>query len=48
MEKKRARLGQGGANPFVDPDGFRAHVAARKRTFEETRAKERTEPAPGP
>jgi metallo-beta-lactamase class B len=41
MEEKRARLGQGGAHPFVDPEGFRAHVAARKRAFEEQRDKER-------
>ena len=41
MEEKRARLGQGGPHPFVDPEGFRAHVAARKRAFEEQRDKER-------
>jgi metallo-beta-lactamase class B len=41
MEEKRARLGKGGPHPFVDREGFRAHVAARKRTFEEQLAKER-------
>ena len=42
LEGKRARLGQGGSgNPFVDPEMFRAHVASRKRAFEEYRAKER-------
>lgn len=41
MEEKRARLGKGGPHPFVDPEGFRAHVAARKRAFEEQRDKER-------
>lgn len=29
------------ANPFVDPEGFRAHVASRKRAFEEQLARER-------
>jgi len=48
MEGKRARLGQPGANPFVDAEGFRAHVAARKRTFEEQREKERAAPPPAP
>ena len=46
MEGKRARLGQPGVNPFVDPEGFRAHLAARKRTFEELREKERATPPP--
>lgn len=41
MEEKRARLGRGGPHPFVDPEGFRAHVASRKRAFEEQRDKER-------
>lgn len=41
MEEKRERLTQGASpNPFVDPDGFRAHVAARKRAFEEQRETE--------
>lgn len=41
MEEKRARLGKDGVNPFVDLEGFRTHVAARKRSFEEQRDKER-------
>jgi metallo-beta-lactamase class B len=42
LEAKRARRGQAGsANPFVDPAGFRAHVASRKRAFEEQLARER-------
>jgi metallo-beta-lactamase class B len=48
MEGKRARLGQPGANPFLDAEGFRAHVAARKRTFEELREKERAAVPPAP
>jgi metallo-beta-lactamase class B len=48
LEGKRARLGQGGSvNPFVDPEMFRAHVASRKRAFEDYRAKERAA-APAP
>jgi metallo-beta-lactamase class B len=39
LEEKRARLGQGGQNPFVDPEGFRAYVAERKKAFEEERAR---------
>jgi metallo-beta-lactamase class B len=42
LEGKRARGGQAGSsNPFVDPEGFRAHVAARKGAFEEQLARER-------
>jgi len=42
LEAKRARLGRGGPlNPFVDPEGFRAHVASRRRAFEEQLARER-------
>lgn len=42
MEEKRARL-KAGAVPhsFVDPEGFRAHVAAKKRQFEELLAREK-------
>ena len=37
MEEKRARLGQGGENPFVEPQAaaFKAHVAARKQAFQQ-------------
>jgi metallo-beta-lactamase class B len=31
-------------NPFIDPDGFKAHVAARKKTFEAQLAAERALP----
>jgi metallo-beta-lactamase class B len=48
LEGKRARMREGGANPFVDPAGFRAHVAARKRAFEEHKAKERASAASTP
>ena len=35
MEEKRARLGKGGVNPFVEPGAaaFKAHVASRKQAF---------------
>ena len=37
MEEKRARLGRPGSeNPFVDPEGYRAHVAEKKRAFDES------------
>lgn len=45
MEAKRAQLKKGGTaagvNPFVDPEGFRAHVAAKKREFEQILALQR-------
>jgi len=48
LEGKRARRGQGGpVNPFVDPEGFRAHVASRRRAFEEQLARERAEAGQG-
>jgi metallo-beta-lactamase class B len=44
MEEKRARLGRPGSeNPFVDPEGYRAHVAAKKRAFDEEVARQRAE-----
>jgi metallo-beta-lactamase class B len=41
MEQKRARLGQGGENPFVDPAAYRAHVAEKKKSFEDEVARQR-------
>jgi metallo-beta-lactamase class B len=41
MEEKRAQLGKGGRNPFLDREGFQAHVAARKAAFEKQLADER-------
>jgi metallo-beta-lactamase class B len=41
MEEKRAKLGQGGENPFVDREGFKAHVAERKKAFQQQLAEER-------
>ena len=33
MEEKYARMGKGGANPFIDPDGYKNYVAEREKTF---------------
>lgn len=33
MEAKFAKMNQGGANPFIDPDGYKRHVAEREQTF---------------
>jgi metallo-beta-lactamase class B len=33
MEEKYARLKQGGANPFVDPEGYKRYVADREQAF---------------
>ncbi len=34
LEAKYARLKDGGANPFVDPDGYKSYVAERERAFQ--------------
>ena len=33
MEEKFARLQQGAANPFIDPDGYQRYVAEREQAF---------------
>jgi metallo-beta-lactamase class B len=33
MEAKYDRMQAGGANPFVDPDGYRSYVEEREKTF---------------
>jgi metallo-beta-lactamase class B len=33
MDEKFAKVKQGGANPFVDPDGYKRYVAEREKTF---------------
>jgi len=35
MEEKYARLKEGGANPFIDPDGYKAFMADREQAFRE-------------
>jgi metallo-beta-lactamase class B len=39
MEEKYRKLQSGGANPFIDPAGYRAYIEDRQRTFE-TKLKE--------
>ncbi len=34
MEEKYKKLTPGGANPFIDPAGYRAYIAERQRAFE--------------
>jgi metallo-beta-lactamase class B len=33
MEDKYARINQGGANPFIDPEGYRKFVAEKEAAF---------------
>jgi metallo-beta-lactamase class B len=33
MEAKFARMGAGGGNPFVDPEGYKAYVSEREQAF---------------
>ena len=33
MEKKYPRLKAGQANPFIDPEGYKAYVAEREAAF---------------
>lgn len=33
MEAKYARMKEGGANPFIDPEGYKAYVAEREQAF---------------
>jgi len=41
MEAKYARLKDGGANPFIDPDGYRNYVNERDAAFRAELAKQR-------
>jgi metallo-beta-lactamase class B len=34
MEEKVARMKDGGANPFVDPEGYKAYIAEREQAFQ--------------
>jgi metallo-beta-lactamase class B len=33
MEEKVVRLKPGGANPFIDPEGYRRYIVERERAF---------------
>jgi metallo-beta-lactamase class B len=41
MEAKYARLKEGGANPFIDPDGYKKYVADKEQEFLTEVAKEK-------
>lgn len=40
LDEKRAKLGRGGANPFVDPQGCRAYLGASEAAFRQQLARE--------
>ncbi len=40
MEAKYLRMKAGGANPFVDPEGYKSYIAEREQTFEKELAKQ--------
>ena len=40
MEAKFPRMKTGGANPFVDPDGYRSYVTEREQAFRTELAKQ--------
>jgi metallo-beta-lactamase class B len=40
MEAKFARMKPGGANPFVDPEGYKSYVAEREQAFRKELAKQ--------
>jgi metallo-beta-lactamase class B len=41
LEAKYARLKEGGANPFVDPDGYKKYVAQKEQDFRTELAKQK-------
>jgi metallo-beta-lactamase class B len=41
MEAKYARMKEGAANPFIDPDGYKSYVAEREQTFRTELAKQK-------
>ncbi len=43
LKEKLPKLNTGGANPFIDPDGYKAYVAERDQAFEKELAKQRAE-----
>jgi metallo-beta-lactamase class B len=43
LKDKLPKMSAGGANPFIDPDGYKAYVAERDRAFEKELAKQRAE-----
>ena len=43
LKNKLPKMTAGGANPFVDPQGYKAYVAEREQAFEKELAKERAD-----
>jgi metallo-beta-lactamase class B len=41
MESKFARMKEGAANPFIDPEGYKSYVAEREQTFRTELAKQK-------
>jgi metallo-beta-lactamase class B len=41
MEAKFARMKEGAANPFIDPEGYKSYVAEREQTFRTELAKQK-------
>jgi metallo-beta-lactamase class B len=41
MEAKYARMNEGAANPFIDPEGYKSYVAEREQTFRAELAKQK-------
>ena len=42
MEEKYARIKDGAANPFIDPDGYRAYITEREQAFRAELAKQQS------
>jgi metallo-beta-lactamase class B len=42
-EAKYARIKAGGANPFIDPEGYKSYIAERQANFEKTLAQQQAE-----
>ena len=47
MKAKYDRLKDGGANPFIDPAGYKAYVAERKATFQKEWDRQKQNPGSG-
>jgi metallo-beta-lactamase class B len=44
MKAKYEKMKAGGANPFIDPDGYKAYVAERESTFHKEWARQQQDP----
>jgi metallo-beta-lactamase class B len=49
LKGKYEKMKAGGANPFIDPDGYKAYVAERDQTFRKEWERQRQDPgSPAP